>query len=154
MIRGSLICAVATAATLMATPAMAEMLDNSELSLDPATQTEQIVEMIEIVFEPLETQVPGVVEQMVRIADCESYGGRDGMIMHLDPSGELVYNPSPRSSATGVLMVLLITHRPTYTQLNLDPTQVGDNIVFGRYLVEGRLQRGLEPFGDWEQCLT
>lgn len=153
MIRSSLICAVATAATLMATTAMAEMLDNSELSLDPATQTVQIVEMIETVFEPLAAQVPGVVAQMISIADCESYGGRDGMIMHLDPSGELVYNPSPKSSAAGVLMVLLITHRPTYTQLGLDPTQVGDNIVFGRYLVEGRLQRGLEPFGDWGQCL-
>jgi len=145
----SLICALALAAVAFAGNANAEMLENSELSLNPEIQTEQIETMIAIVFDPLEAKVPGIVNKMIDIADCESYGGNDGMIMHINPEGEIVANSSPRSSATGVLQVLLITHRPTYTEMGLDPIQVGDNLMFGRHLVEGRLERGQHPFADW-----
>ena len=99
-------------------------------------------------FAPLEPAIPGVVDAMIQIADCESYGGQDGMLMHIDPDGELVENP--RSSATGVFQVLLYTHRDDYESLGLDPRSVLDNIKFARKLVERRYMRGLNPYEDWE----
>jgi len=148
MIRSSLICAVATVATLMATTAMAEMLDNSELSLDPATQTEQITTMIEIVFEPLAVQVPGVVDQMVRIADCESYGGRDGMIMHIDTGGQLITN-AVTGRARGVFQIVPNPHDRMATSMGLDVTKVADNIEYSLFLVTDRIRMGDSPYKDW-----
>lgn len=123
-------------------------LSNARLSPDPSTQTAQIISVIEQTFAPLEDDIPGVVESMIQIADCESYGGIDGMLMHKDPAGELVKNP--RSSAAGVFQVLLYTHRSDYEDLGLDPRGVVDNIQFARKLVERRHERGLNPYGDWE----
>jgi len=130
-------------------PVMTQLaLSNARLSEDPYQQTKQIKEEIERVFSPLESQIPGVVEAMITIADCESYGGDDGMLMHLDPDGELVKNPY--SSAAGVFQVLLYTHKADYKALDLDPRGVLDNIEFARKLVERRHLRGLDPYGDWE----
>jgi len=87
MIR-SFICALALPAFGIAGNANAETLDleaaqkllqdpvmitNDELSLDPAVQTKQIEAMIEVAFED---KGPAVVKRMIKIADCESYGGR------------------------------------------------------------------------------
>ena len=123
-------------------------LSNARLSPEPEVQTKQIKEEIIEVFSPLEPVIPGVVEAMIQIADCESYGGQDGMLMHIDPDGELVENP--RSSAAGVFQVLLYTHRADYEELGLNPRSVLDNIKFARKLVERRHVRGSDPYGDWE----
>jgi len=142
------IYALALAATMLAGNANAEMLDNGELSLDPAEQTEQIESMIEIVFEPMEKKVPGIIKKMTKIADCESYGGNDGLIMHIKSDGALARNS--KSTATGAFQVLLGYHRKTYSKLGLDPRQVEDNLLFARFLVEGRISRGQWAYADWE----
>jgi len=123
-------------------------LSNARLSADPYLQTKQIKAEIIRVFEPLEPRIPGVVEAMITIADCESYGGFDGNLMHIDPDGELVKNS--RSSAAGVFQVLLYTHRADYEALGLNPRGVLDNIEFARELVLRRYERGLDPYGPWE----
>lgn len=131
------------------TPVASQLaLSNARLSAEPLVQTEQIKEEIKKVFAPLEPEIPGVVEAMTNIADCESYGGNDGMLMHIGPDGELIDNA--HSSAAGVFQVLLYTHRPDYEELGLDPRSVLDNIQFARVLVERRHNRGLNPYGDWE----
>lgn len=135
---------LALLATLMAGNASAETLKNEDLSLDPNTQTAQIKEVIEAEFADLG---PQVVKKAIRIADCESYGGRDGLIMHIGPDGKLVRNP--KSSAGGVFQTLLKTHGPTARKLGLDLTQVSDNVKFARYLVDGRRSRGQHMFADW-----
>jgi len=142
------VCTMAVHARIQP-PAVSQLaLSNARLSSDPDAQTEQIKEEITKVFAPLEPAIPGVVEAMIRIADCESYGGQDGMLMHIGPDGELVENS--RSSAAGVFQVLLYTHRDDYEALGLDPRGVLDNIKFARKLVERRHVRGLSPYGDWE----
>gem|GEM_PF-972828 len=123
-------------------------LANPRLSLDPVTQTAQLTSAITEAFLPLEEDIPGIVDDMLTIADCESYGGKDGLLMHVGPDGELVKNPN--SSAAGVFQVLLYLHRDDYANLGLDPRQVGDNIEFAKELVERRHKRGLSPYGDWE----
>jgi len=142
------VCTMAVHARIQPPVASQLALSNARLSSDPLAQTEQIKEEIVTVFSPLEPAIPGVVEAMIQIADCESYGGQDGMLMHIDPDGELVENP--RSSATGVFQVLLYTHRDDYESLGLDPRSVLDNIKFARKLVERRYMRGLNPYEDWE----
>ena len=122
------------------------MIQNAELSLDPLEQTEQIAAMIEVVFEPLEQDVPGIVDKMIAIADCESYGGNDGILMHIDTNGRLIKGAT---SDTGVFQVLLNTHRDHYRRYGLDPREVADNIKFARVLVEGRLARGSWAYADW-----
>ena len=144
----TLICALALVATTTATIANAEMLDNSDLSLDPVAQTEQIETMIEIVFEPLEPKVPGVVEKMIQIADCESYGGRDGLIMHVDYSGNLIRNHET-GRARGVFQIVPNPHDKMAASLGLDVTEVSDNISYSRFLVEDRIRMGDNPFSDW-----
>ena len=143
------VCVAAVHYRIQPAPVAQLALSNARLSDDPYLQTEQIKQEITKVFAPLEPTVPGVVEAMIRIADCESYGGLDGMLMHIGPDGGLVENP--HSSAAGVFQVLLYTHRSDYEELGLDPRGVIDNIWFARKLVERRLQRGLSPYGDW-QC--
>ena len=161
----TLICALALVAGLTATAATAETLDleaahellqdpamltNDELSLDPAVQTQQIEAMIAVAFAD---KGPEVVANMIKIADCESYGGhRDGMIMHIDPAGYIVENSAPNSSATGALMVLLNMHRPEYSSLDLDPKQVAENIVFGRHLMGQRVEWGHWIYAPWKPC--
>lgn len=122
------------------------MIENDQLSLDPVEQTQQIAAMIEVVFKPLEPKVPGIVNKMTAIADCESYGGRDGLMMHVNPDGQIIKGAT---SDTGVFQVLLYTHRKHYTRYGLDPRQVDDNIKFARILVEGRLARGSWAYADW-----
>lgn len=142
MTRRSLICAVALAAIAFAGNANAEMLDNNELSANPAVQAEQIETMIEVVFEPLEPQVPGIVDKMMDIAQCES------TMQHLLPNRRLVRNT--KSSAAGVFQVLLVLHRPDYQKLGLDPRNVSDNIEFSAYLVERKIRQGRRNvFEDW-----
>ena len=145
------VLAVCTAAihSRIETPVAAQLaLSNARLSADPATQTAQIKQVIEDTFAPLESEIPGVTKTMINIADCESYGGIDGMLMHIDPTGELITNA--HSSAAGVFQVLLYTHRSDYENLGLDPRGVLDNVQFARELVERRHNRGLYPYGDWE----
>ena len=142
------VCTVAIHMRVPSPVAAQLALSNARLSPDPLVQTDQIKEEITKVFAPLEPEVPGVVEAMIHIADCESYGGQNGMLMHINPDGELVENPY--SSAAGVFQVLLYTHRDDYEALGLDPRSVLDNIKFARKLVERRVQRGLNPYGDWE----
>jgi len=142
------ICTLAVHARIQTPPASQLALSNARLSEDPYTQTKQIKEEIIAVFTPLEPVIPGVVEAMIQIADCESYGGQDGLLMHIGPDGELVENS--RSSAAGVFQVLLYTHRDDYEALGLDPRSVIDNIKFARKLVERRHLRELDPYGDWE----
>lgn len=142
------VCTMAVHARIQPPVAPPLPLSNARLSSDPDTQTQQIKEEIIKVFSPLEPVIPGVVATMIQIADCESYGGPDGRLMHIGPDGELVANP--RSSATGVFQVLLYTHRDDYEALGLDPRSVVDNIAFARKLVERRHLRGLNPYGDWE----
>jgi hypothetical protein len=167
-IYSSLRCALALAAIVFASAANAHhtlnpeaieellehpaMIDNADLSLDPATQTRQIEAIIDVVFRPLEPFHPGIVNRMTSISDCESWGGGDGMIMHIDPQGDIVENPDPESSATGALMVLLKTHRSNYAQLGLNPLQVSENIVFGRVLLEERISWGTWIYEPWKQC--
>jgi len=130
-------------------PTMSQLaLSNARLSADPDEQTEQITKEIKKVFAPLEPSIPGVVEAMLQIADCESYGGRDGMLMHIGPDGELIENPD--SSAAGVFQILLYTHRSDYEAMGLNPQSVMDNILFARKLVERRHSSGLNPYGAWE----
>lgn len=135
--------ALAGVATLIASTAFAELLDNEQLSLDPTEQKEQLEVMIEVVFKPLEQKVPGIVSKMKNIADCESN------IQHLLPDGSLKVNPDPDSSASGVFQVLLITHRPDYQRIDLDPRNAADNVKFARYMVERKLRSGRPPFEDW-----
>jgi hypothetical protein len=142
------VCTAAIHARIQPPVASQLALSNARLSTDPLTQTQQLKEEIIKIFTPLESAIPGVVTAMIRIADCESYGGYDGMLMHIGPDGELVKNP--RSSAAGVFQVLLYTHRSDYEALGLDPRSVIDNIKFARKLVERRHVRGLSPYGDWE----
>jgi hypothetical protein len=123
-------------------------LSNARLSDDPYLQTKQIKAEIERIFGPLEVEIPGAVEAMINIADCESYGGRDGMLMHIDPDGVLVANP--KSSAAGVFQVLLYTHQSDYAAMGLNPIAVLDNIYFARELVLRRHQTGHNPYKDWE----
>ena len=131
------------------TPTYSQLaLSNARLSEDPYVQTNQITAEIERIFQPLESEIPGVVEAMINIADCESYGGDDGKLMHIGPDGKLVANP--KSSAAGVFQVLLYTHQSDYEELGLNPIGVLDNIEFARELVIRRHQRGLDPYGDWE----
>lgn len=164
MNKGSLIYALALAATTMfAGNANAQtldadaiqellehpvMVDNDELSLDAAEQASQVKAMIQVVFEPLEVVVPGVVDEMKRIGYCESN------LNHLWPenhpqAGELKVNSDPKSSASGVMQVLLITHQPDYQRYGLDPRNAPDNLVFSRYMVERKLRAGRPPFEDW-----
>ncbi len=142
------VCTMAVHARIQPPVATPLALSNARLSSDPLAQTQQIKAEITKVFAPLEPAIPGVVEAMIRIADCESYGGPDGMLMHVGPDGELVENP--RSSATGVFQVLLYTHRDDYEALGLDPRSVLDNIKFARKLVERRHIQGVDPYADWE----
>lgn len=137
----------AVLATLMAGAVSAETtLNNEDLSLIPEVQTEQITEVIVAEFKDLG---PQAVKKMISIADCESYGGRDGLLMHIGPEGELVENSDPKSSAAGVFQTLLITHGPKAQELGLDLTHVTDNVRYARYLVDSRRKRGLNPYGDW-----
>jgi hypothetical protein len=141
----SSISALAIAATLFATAANAELLANSDLSLDPVEQATQVDAMIAVVFEPLEPKIPGIVDKMVDIADCESNRNQ------LRPDGSLKENSDPDSSAAGVFQILLITHRPDYERKNLNPVEVADNIRFARYMVERKHRRGRENvYEDWE----
>jgi len=148
----TLLCALTIVATTSLMPfaktASAEMLDNSELSLDPAKQTDQIEAMIETVFEPLEEKVPGVVKKMIKIADCESYGGRDGLIMHIDKAGKLIRNAKTKR-ARGVFQIVPNPHDKMAASMGLDVTKVSDNIQYSRFLVEDRLRMGDKPFTDW-----
>jgi hypothetical protein len=144
----SLTSAFALAATLFAGNANAEMLENSELSLDPVQQTDQIEAMIETVFEPLEKKVPGVVKKMIKIADCESYGGRDGLIMHVDQSGQLIRNTETKR-ARGVFQIVPNPHDKMAASMGLDVVKVSDNIQYSRFLVEDRIRMGHKPFTDW-----
>jgi len=143
------VCLAAIHSRIQPPPVTQLALSNARLSGDPYQQTNQIKTEIRRVFSPLETLIPGVTEAMIKIADCESYGGDDGMLMHIGPDGELVANH--RSSAAGVFQVLLYTHQSDYQELGLDPRGVLDNIEFARKLVERRYLRGLNPYGDW-QC--
>lgn len=140
---------LAVAATLMATAATAEMIDNSELSLDPKVQTVQIREMIEDVFNPLETRLPGVVSKMMSIADCESYGGRDGVIMHIAPNGQIIKN-SQTGRAKGVFQIVPNPHSRVAAEKGLDLNQVADQILYAKFLVEDRIRRrDGGPYSDW-----
>lgn len=131
------------------TPTYSQLaLSNARLSDDPYEQTKQIKAEIERIFQPLEQEIPGVVGAMINIADCESYGGNDGKLMHIGPDGNLVANH--KSSAAGVFQVLLYTHQSDYEELGLNPVGVLDNIEFARELVTRRHMRGLDPYGDWE----
>jgi len=143
------VCTAAVHARIQSPGALPPLpLSNARLSPDPAAQTAQLATLIQETFGPLEEDIPGVVDAMIDIADCESYGGNDGMIMHIGPDGELVKNP--RSSAAGAFQVLLYLHRADYEQLGLDPRSVIDNVQFAKELVERRHARGLNPYGDWE----
>jgi hypothetical protein len=144
----SLTSAFALAATLFAGNANAEMLENSELSLDPVQQTDQIEAMIATVFEPLEKKVPGVMKKMIKIADCESYGGRDGLIMHVDQSGQLIRNTETKR-ARGVFQIVPNPHDKMAASMGLDVVKVSDNIQYSRFLVEDRIRMGHKPFTDW-----
>ena len=70
------VCTAAVHARIQPPVASQLALSNARLSSDPLAQTKQIKEEITKVFSPLESAIPGVVEAMIRIADCESYGGR------------------------------------------------------------------------------
>lgn len=142
------VCTFAMHAKIQTPVAAPLPLANSRLSSDPYAQTQQIKDEIVKEFAPLEPAIPGVVEAMIRIADCESFGGDDGLLMHIGPDGKLVANA--RSSAAGVFQVLLHTHQEDYEALGLNPRGVLDNIKFARELVERRHVRGLDPYGDWE----
>ena len=124
--------------------ANAEMLDNNELSQNATVQAEQVVNMIEIVFEPLESIVPGIVDKMIDIGDCESG------LNQLRPNRTLIVNPDPNSSAAGVFQILLITHKPDYQRENLNPAEVADNIQFARFMVERKIGQGRNNvYEDW-----
>jgi len=121
-----------------------EMLDNNELSPDPVEQAKQVEAMIEVVFEPLEQRVPGIVDKVIDITDCESG------LNHLWPDGTLKINPDPKSSAAGAMQILLITHRPDYQRVGLDPKNAPENFIFGRYMIERKLKQGRKnPYEDW-----
>ena len=118
-----------------------EMLDNSELSLNPAEQAEQIEAMIEEVFEPMEEVVPGIVDKMNDIAECESNK------LQLDVNGRLIRG---QTSDSGIFQVLLVTHRPDYQRIRLDPQNAPDNVVFARFLVERKVKQGRRNvYEDW-----
>lgn len=125
------------------------MVNNDELSLIATEQAQQIETMIELVFAPLETAIPGAVSTVKQIGLCES--GLNHIWNESDPrAGTLIENSDPDSSAAGVLQVLLKTHRSDYQRIGLDPRNAADNIVFSRVLVERKLRAGRPPFEDWE----
>lgn len=136
------------AVILMTTSSMqVSALTNDELSLDPEEQTTQIEQVIEEVFEDLG---PAVVKKMITIADCESYGGKDGMIMHIDPNGKIVKNP--KSSAHGVFQIMFkgSGFKPLAKRLDLELLEVEDNIKFARVLVNDKIDRGRKNlYEDW-----
>jgi hypothetical protein len=145
-LRNSTIALMAT--ITFAGSASAEMLANSDLSLDPATQTEQIEEMIETVFQPMESQIPGITDKMVSIADCESYGGRDGNIMHIGPDGNVILN-SETQRARGVFQIVPNPHNRMAATMGLDLNQVADQVFYARFLVQDRVRMGDGPYTDW-----
>lgn len=161
-----LLCALALAATLFAGNANAEtldgqeiqrllqhpaMLDNSELSLEPATQTKQIVAMIEVVFEPLEAKIPGIIDKTIFVIDCETHNHRDGKITHLDGYGNLIKNATTRR-AKGAFQIVPNPHDHVAAAKGLDLNEIADQVIYAKFLIEGQLGRGNDPLEDWRSC--
>lgn len=82
---------------------------------------------------------------MVRIAKCES-GFRHYDPRH--PSG-LLTNPSPRSSATGVLQILLKTHGPNARRLGFDLKTVKGQLGYAKHLYK---QNGTRDWNASRSC--
>lgn len=144
-----LLSAFTIAATLLvATTANAEIVqNNSDLSLDPHVQTEQIKEVIEEFFQ----DKPALIPEMIRIADCESGGkngeGRpNGIILHLQPNGQLTRNRT--TGAAGAMQIYAASHSAAVRK-QFDETDIIDNIRYARKLVDGRIRAGQNPFADW-----
>jgi len=148
----SYICALAIAATLMATTANAERLLNSDLDpSDPAQQTELITEVVIQEFAVLEPLVPGITETMLDIFDCETNSKRNGLIEHLKPDGQLVRNYNTRR-AFGFAQLVPNPHERMAASKGLDLTEVHDQIDYSVFLVRDRIRMGDEPSKDWEAC--
>jgi hypothetical protein len=118
------------------------MVDNSELSLDPSTQAEQIEAMIEVVFEPLESVIPGIVDKMNDIGVCESG------LQHLDENGNIILNFETKR-AKGVFQIVPNPHDRTSGEMGLDTDQANTHIVYARFLVQDRVRMGDGPYTDW-----
>jgi len=119
-----------------------EMLDNNELSLDPATQAEQIEAMIEVVFEPLEPIIPGIVAKMTDIGVCESG------LQHLDENGNIILNTKTKR-AKGVFQIVPNPHDRTSGEMGLDTDHANTQIVYARFLVQDRVRMGHWAYKDW-----
>jgi hypothetical protein len=85
---------------------------------------------------------------MIRIADCESYGGRDGLIMHIDSDGQLIRN-AVTGRARGVFQIVPNPHDRMAASMGLDVTKVADNIEYSLFLVTDRIRMGDSPYEDW-----
>ncbi len=147
-----ILSALALAATmLVASTANAETVqDNSDLSLNPHIQTEQIKEVIGEVFKDKPTEIRIA---LTRIAMCES-GGRDkkgkptGTIVHIKADGSVTRNP--HSTAIGVFQVLRGLHSKALAARDLDVHNVRDNVEAARMLVEEQEASGKHPLNPWK----
>jgi len=128
-----------------------EMLDNSELSLDPATQTKQITAMIEVVFEPLEAKIPGIISRTITVIDCETHNHRDGKITHLDGFGNLIKN-AKTGRAKGAFQIVPNPHNRVATAKGLDLNEIAHQVIYAKFLIEGQVRRGNHPLEDWRSC--
>jgi len=138
------------------------MIGNDELNLDPATQTKQIVKMVEVVMSPLEHKVPGIVEKFVDILDCETHNHWDGKITHLDANGNIVLNDRTQRAKGAAQLVPKPHNRSSKNWFGLDINEIDHQLVYSRFLIEDRIRmaanakteedRNASPLEDWSNA--
>jgi hypothetical protein len=142
-----------TAFVLSGTSAVA--LSNNELSLDPQVQTLQIIELaVEDIFADFSRDDQLTI---LNILSCES-GGRNkqngpiGTIKHLDETGALTINVNKDGTIDfGAGQINPQQHWSGFwARKQLDPTQIRENLLYMRALIEDKIDRGKSKFVDWK----
>jgi len=81
---------------------------------------------------------------MIAIASCESE------FRQYDSDGNLLVNPHPRSTASGVYQILYVSHRRSWSQTpETDITTLEGNLAFARQLYE---ESGTAPWNESRRC--
>lgn len=136
----------------------AAALSNSELSLDPRVQTQQIIQLaVEDVFADFSRDDQLTI---LKILSCES-GGRNkkngpiGTIKHLDETGALVINVNKDGTKDlGAGQINPQQHwREFWARKQLDPTQIRENLLYMRALIQDKIDRGEFKFIDWKPSM-
>lgn len=108
-----------------------------ELYQDPQKQAQLIQFLIRQTF-------PQRYATMLAIAQCESSG-----LQHWTHTGELIPNSGGKSSAAGVMQVLLKLHGPRMRALQIDPQNPVEYMRFVRVLYD---EGGLAPWNASRSC--